>query len=42
MGTGLIMTKAILVALIALGLFSAVAPAAYATGGQPRCTKNCK
>jgi hypothetical protein len=36
------MTKAILVALITLGLFSAVVPAAFATGGPPRCTSDCK
>jgi len=36
------MTRAITVVLISLGLLSAVAPAAFATGGPPRCVSNCK
>jgi len=39
---GIIMTKAVIAVLIAAGLFSAVVPAALASGGPPRCVKDCK
>jgi hypothetical protein len=35
------MKKAITIVLITFGLFSAAAPAAFATGGPPRCV-DCK